>query len=148
MVLPLRRAVHNGRDPGPPFCDDWTAFPTGCPNSATGSADGVAARSCSSLSGPGRLPLAAGRSVLTGLCREPSFLRAASFTSADLLRAVMRAGEGLEDRRARKEEAGVLRHVTRAVARTTPLSAFAAVGWGCCRGPRRRVTARSREPVP
>ncbi|MCD9901223.1 hypothetical protein LUR56_17215 [Streptomyces sp. MT29] len=51
-------------------------------------------------------------------------------TSTDLLRAVLRAGHGPTDRRARKEEAGVARHAVRAVARTTPLSAFTAVGWG------------------
>ncbi|MFW3464199.1 hypothetical protein ACN24K_29295 [Streptomyces microflavus] len=141
--------MHNGRDPRPALLRRLDSLPERLPELR----DWLGGRSrreelLIALRAGTAPALAAGRSVLADLCREPSFLRAASFTSADLLRAVMRAGEGLEDRRARKEEAGVLRHVTRAVARTTPLSAFAAVGWGCCRGPRRRVTARSREPVP
>jgi len=131
VVLPLRRAVHNGRDPRPALLSRLDSLPDRLPELRAWL--GVRSRREELLaalrSGTGPA-LAAGRSVLAGLCREPSFLRAASFTSADLLRAVIRAGEGLEDRRARKEEAGVLRHVTRAVARTTPLSAFAAVGWG------------------
>lgn len=131
VVLPLRRAVHNGREPRPALLRRLDSLPDRLPELR----DWLGARSrreelLTALRTGTAPALAAGRSVLADLCREPSFLRAASFTSADLLRAVMRAGEGLEDRRARKEEAGVLRHVTRAVARTTPLSAFAAVGWG------------------
>ncbi|MEU3837341.1 lantibiotic dehydratase [Streptomyces microflavus] len=131
VVLPLRRAVHNGREPRPALLLRLDSLPDRLPELR----DWLGARSrraelLTALRTGTAPALAAGRSVLAGLCREDSFLRAASFTSADLLRAVMRAGEGLEDRRARKEEAGVLRHVTRAVARTTPLSAFAAVGWG------------------
>lgn len=131
VVLPLRRAVHNGREPRPALLRRLDSLPDRLPELR----DWLGARSrraelLTTLRTGTAPALAAGRSVLAGSCREDSFLRAASFTSADLLRAVMRAGEGLEDRRARKEEAGVLRHVTRAVARTTPLSAFAAVGWG------------------
>ncbi|WOP07103.1 lantibiotic dehydratase [Streptomyces cyaneofuscatus] len=131
VVLPLRRAVHNGREPRPALLRRLDGLASRVPElrawlDARGRREDVLA-----VLRAGTDPaLAAGRSVLAGLCREPSFLRAASFTSADLLRAVLRAGHGPTDRRARKEEAGVARHAVRAVARTTPLSAFTAVGWG------------------
>ncbi|MFD8062314.1 lantibiotic dehydratase [Streptomyces cyaneofuscatus] len=131
VVLPLRRAVHNGREPRLTLLRRLDGLAGRVPElrawlDARGRREDVLA-----VLRAGTDPaLAAGRSVLAGLCREPSFLRAASFTSADLLRAVLRAGHGPTDRRARKEEAGVARHAVRAVARTTPLSAFTAVGWG------------------
>ncbi|MGK3089750.1 lantibiotic dehydratase [Streptomyces sp. WAC01490] len=131
VVLPLRRAVHNGREPRPALLRRLDDLAGRVPElrawlDARGRREDVLA----ALRSGTDPALAAGRSVLAGLCREPSFLRAASFTSADLLRAVLRAGHGPTDRRARKEEAGVARHAVRAVARTTPLSAFTAVGWG------------------
>ncbi|MFD5986541.1 lantibiotic dehydratase [Streptomyces cyaneofuscatus] len=131
VVLPLRRAVHNGREPRPALLRRLDGLAGRVPElrawlDARGRREDLLA-----VLRSGTDPaLAAGRSVLAGLCREPSFLRAASFTSADLLRAVLRAGQKPTDRRARKEEAGVVRHAVRAVARTTPLSAFTAVGWG------------------
>ncbi|MEU3264157.1 lantibiotic dehydratase [Streptomyces bacillaris] len=137
VVLPLRRAVHNGRDPRPALLHRLDGLPDRVPElRAWLAARGRREELLTALRSGAAPALAAGRSVLAGLCREPAFLRAASFTSADLLRAVVRAGQdGPVDRRARKEEAGVLRHVTRAVARTTPLSAFTAVGWGVLPGP-------------
>ncbi|WP_432152353.1 lantibiotic dehydratase [Streptomyces sp. bgisy029] len=131
VVLPLRRAVHNGREPRPALLRSLGGLPDRVPElRAWLDARGRKEELLTALRSGTAPALAAGRSVLAGLCREPSFLRAASFTSADLLRAVERAGQGPTDRRTRKEEAGVLRHATRAVARTTPLSAFAGVGWG------------------
>ncbi|MYT98773.1 MULTISPECIES: lantibiotic dehydratase [unclassified Streptomyces] len=132
VVLPLRRAVHNGRDPRPALLHRLDGLPGRVPElRAWLAARGRREELVAALRSGAAPSLAAGRSVLAGLCREPAFLRAAAFTSADLLRAVVRAGaDGPVDRRARKEEAGVLRHATRAVARTTPLSAFTAVGWG------------------
>ncbi|MBT2377667.1 lantibiotic dehydratase [Streptomyces sp. ISL-111] len=131
VVLPLRRAVHNGREPRPALLRRLDGLAARVPElRAWLDARGLREDVLTVLRSGTDPALAAGRSVLAGLCREPSFLRAASFTSADLLRAVLRAGHEPADRRARKEEAGVLRHAARAVARTTPLSAFAAVGWG------------------
>ncbi|MYX18361.1 hypothetical protein GTY67_33980 [Streptomyces sp. SID8374] len=131
VVLPLRRAVHNGRAPRPALLRALGGLPDRVPElRAWLGARDRREELLTALRSGAAPALAAGRSVLAGLCREPSFLRAASFTSADLLRAVTRAGHEPADRRARKEEAGVLRHVTRAVARTTPLSAFTGVGWG------------------
>ncbi|MEO3973636.1 lantibiotic dehydratase [Streptomyces sp. CAU 1734] len=131
VVLPLRRAVHNHRDPRPAVLAALGDLPGRVP----GLRDWLAARGRRAellgAAGAGsEAALAAGRAALAGMCREPVFARAVSFTSADLLRAVVRAGEGRDDRRARKEEAGVLRHAMRASARTTPLSWFTAVGWG------------------
>ncbi|MDX3378375.1 lantibiotic dehydratase [Streptomyces sp. ME02-6991-2A] len=131
VVLPLRRAVHNGREPRPALLRGLDGLSGRVPELRAWLDARERREELLTVLRSGTDPaLAAGRSVLAGLCREPSFLRAASFTSADLLRAVLRAGHGPTDRRARKEEAGVLRHATRAVARTTPLSAFTAVGWG------------------
>ncbi|MET9928271.1 MULTISPECIES: lantibiotic dehydratase [unclassified Streptomyces] len=131
VVLPLRRDVHNGREPRPALLRGLGDLPDRVPElRAWLDARGRREELLRTLRSGAAPALAAGRSVLAGLCREPSFLRAASFTSADLLRAVVRAGQGPTDRRTRKEEAGVLRHATRAVARTTPLSAFTGVGWG------------------
>ncbi|GGU93263.1 lantibiotic biosynthesis dehydratase-like protein [Streptomyces cavourensis] len=132
VVLPLRRAVHNGRDPRPALLRRLDGLPDRVPELRAWLAARGRREELLTVLRSGAAPaLAAGRSVLAALCREPAFLRAASFTSTDLLRAVVRAGQdGPVDRRARKEEAGVLRHVTRAVARTTPLSTFTAVGWG------------------
>ncbi|MFD8619293.1 lantibiotic dehydratase [Streptomyces sp. NPDC059513] len=131
VVLPLRRAVHNGREPRPALLRALDGLPDRVPELRVWLGARDRREELLTVLRSGTAPaLAAGRSVLAGLCREPSFLRAASFTSADLLRAVTRAGQGPTDRRARKEEAGVLRHVARAVARTTPLSAFTGVGWG------------------
>lgn len=136
VVLPLRRAVHNGRDPRPALLHRLDGLPDRVPElRAWLAARGRREELLTALRSGAAPALTAGRSVLAGLCREPAFLRAVSFTSADLLRAVVRLGQdGPVDRRARKEEAGVLRHVTRAVARTTPLSAFTAVGWGVLPG--------------
>ncbi|MFJ7327825.1 lantibiotic dehydratase [Streptomyces cyaneofuscatus] len=136
VVLPLRRAVHNGREPRPALLRRLDGLAGRVPElrawlDARERREDV----LTSLRSGTDPALAAGRSVLAGLCREPSFLRAASFTSADLLRAVLRAGHGPTDRRARKEEVGVARHAVRAVARTTPLSAFTAVGWGMLPSP-------------
>lgn len=131
VVLPFRRDVHNGREPRPALLRGLGDLPERVPElRAWLDARGRREELLRTLRSGAAPALAAGRSVLAGLCREPSFLRAASFTSADLLRAVVRAGQGPTDRRTRKEEAGVLRHATRAVARTTPLSAFTGVGWG------------------
>ncbi|GAA2264190.1 hypothetical protein GCM10010232_65350 [Streptomyces amakusaensis] len=132
VVLPLRRAVHNGRDPRPAVLGGLGELSGRVP----GLGRWLAARRrrgelLTALEAGTAPALAAGREALAALCREPAFTRAVSFTSTDLLRAVVRAGEGgPDDRRARKEEAGVLRHAMRAAARTTPLSWFTAVGWG------------------
>ncbi|WP_274035580.1 hypothetical protein [Streptomyces sp. MMBL 11-1] len=113
VVLPLRRAVHNGRAPRPALLRRLEGLPDRLPElRAWLTARRRREELLTALRAGAGPALSAGRSVLAGLCREPSFLRAASFTSADLLRAVVRAGQGREDRRTRKEEPGVLRHVT------------------------------------
>ncbi|KIF03947.1 hypothetical protein PL81_21425, partial [Streptomyces sp. RSD-27] len=85
---------------------------------------------------------------LAALCREPALAKAVALTSADLLRAVQRAGTGAQDRRARKEEPAVLRYALRASTKTSPLSWFTAVGWGPLpAAPGRTVPAWGREPL-
>ncbi|MFE2851543.1 lantibiotic dehydratase [Streptomyces lavendulae] len=131
VVLPLRRALHNGREPRPavlaglgdlpervPLLREWLELRERL----------ASARALQAGSAPAAL--AAERGVLAAWCREPAFALAASATSADLLAAVERAAAGAEGRRARKEEPGVLRHAVRAATRSSPVSWFTAVGWG------------------
>ncbi|MER7492771.1 lantibiotic dehydratase [Streptomyces pharetrae] len=130
VVLPLRRALHNGREPRPALLGRLGALPDRVPRLA----DWLAlreqrARLLAELDAAVPPALAAERSALAGLCRSPAFTRAIALTSADLLRAIDRAGRGQTGRRARKEEASVLRHALRASTKTSPLSWFTAVGW-------------------
>ncbi|WP_186319078.1 lantibiotic dehydratase [Streptomyces sp. SAJ15] len=141
VVLPLRRAVHNGRDPRPAVLERLGDLPTRVPALAywLGRRDRhrVLVAALETAAEPA---LTAERAALADLCRQPALGRAVALTSADLLRAVERAATGRDDRRARKEEPTVLRHALRASTKTSPLSWFTAVGWGPLpqrpRGPR------------
>ncbi|MFI5617902.1 lantibiotic dehydratase [Streptomyces sp. NPDC051567] len=131
VVLPLRRALHNGREPRAVLLDRLGDLPERVPQlrrwlELRGRLDSSRAR----VRGSAPDALAAERDALAAQCREPAFALAASCTSADLLAAVERAGAGTTGRRARKEEPGVLRHALRSATRTSPLSWFTAVGWG------------------
>ncbi|MFD8982430.1 lantibiotic dehydratase [Streptomyces sp. NPDC059564] len=131
VVLPLRRALHNGREPRAALLDGLGDLPERVPRlrewlELRGRLASVRAR----LAGAAPAALEAERHALAAQCREPAFALAASATSADLLAAVERAGAGATGRRARKEEPGVLRHAVRAATRTSPVSWFTAVGWG------------------
>ncbi|MCX5379703.1 lantibiotic dehydratase [Streptomyces sp. NBC_00091] len=142
VVLPLRRALHNGREPRPALLERLGDLPARVPRLAAWTT--LRARRAALLAelGPAaERALAAERTALAALCREPALGKAVALTSADLLRAVERAGTGTQDRRARKEEATVLRYALRASTKTSPLSWFTAVGWA----PLTRTPAR---PVP
>ncbi|MFJ6793465.1 lantibiotic dehydratase [Streptomyces sp. NPDC091268] len=135
VVLPLRRALHNGREPRPALLERLGDLPDRVP----GLAAWIALRArrtalLAELAGAAEPALAAERTDLAALCREPALAKAVALTSADLLRAVQRAGTGAADRRARKEEAAVLRYALRASTKTSPLSWFTAVGWGALPG--------------
>ncbi|MEW1632809.1 lantibiotic dehydratase [Streptomyces sp. NPDC093801] len=131
VVLPLRRALHNGREPRAALLGGLGDLPGRVPplrewlelRDRLASARARAA-------GAAPAALAAERAALATQCREPALALAASATSAELLAAVERAGSGAGGRRARKEEPGVLRHAVRAATRTSPVSWFTAVGWG------------------
>ncbi|MEU0008239.1 lantibiotic dehydratase [Streptomyces sp. NPDC006314] len=130
VVLPLRRALHNGREPRPALLGRLGTLPDRVPRLA----DWLAlresrARLLDELRAATPLALTAERAALADLCRSPAFARAIALTSGDLLRAVSRAGRGETGRRVRKEEASVLRHALRASTKTSPLSWFTAVGW-------------------
>ncbi|MFI1367579.1 lantibiotic dehydratase [Streptomyces griseochromogenes] len=130
VVLPLRRALHNGREPRPALLGRLGALPDRVPRLADWLAlRELRARLLDELGAAVPPALTAERAALAGLCRSPAFARAIALTSADLLRAVGRAGRGETGRRARKEEASVLRHALRASTKTSPLSWFTAVGW-------------------
>ncbi|MQS16835.1 hypothetical protein F7Q99_32770 [Streptomyces kaniharaensis] len=131
VVLPLRRDLHNGREPRRAVLDRLGDLPARVPRLAAwlDLRDRRAAllRELADATEPA---LAAERAALAALCREPALARAVALTSGDLLRAVENAGRGgAVDRRARKEEPTVLRHVLRASTKTSPLSWFTAVGW-------------------
>ncbi|WP_329094913.1 lantibiotic dehydratase [Streptomyces sp. NBC_01439] len=130
-VLPLRRALHNRREPRPALLVRLGDLPARLPRLATWLAlradrDTLLA-ALDATCGPA---LDAERTSLAALCREPAFAKATALTSADLLRAINRAAAGTADRRARKEEPTVLRYALRASTKTSPLSWFTAVGWG------------------
>ncbi|MFF5705323.1 hypothetical protein ACFY7H_22905 [Streptomyces sp. NPDC012794] len=131
VVLPLRRALHNGREPRPALLDALGDLPGRVPPlrewlELRGRLAPLRAR----LLGPAAAAMAAERHALAAQCREPALALAASATSADLLAAVERAAAGTTGRRARKEEPGVLRHAVRAATRSSPVSWYTAVGWG------------------
>ncbi|MFJ1753402.1 lantibiotic dehydratase [Kitasatospora sp. NPDC088134] len=130
VVLPLRRDLHNGRPPRPLPVDRLGDLPERLPRLARWLR--VAARRQELLLAlAAEVPpaLAAERTVLAALCREPAFARAVATTSADLLRAVTAAADGGSAARRPKGEAAVLRHVLRATCKTSPLSWFTSVGW-------------------
>ncbi|MFH7597937.1 lantibiotic dehydratase [Streptomyces racemochromogenes] len=131
VVLPLRRALHNGREPRPALLDALGDLPERVPRLREWLElrDRLAAARAD-LAGAAPAALAAERAALAAQCREPALLLAASATSAQLLAAIGRAGSGATGRRARKEEPGVLRHALRAATRSSPVSWFTAVGWG------------------
>ncbi|MFD8147481.1 lantibiotic dehydratase [Streptomyces sp. NPDC059708] len=149
VVLPLRRALHNGREPRPALLERLGDLPERLPRLASW----LELRSrrtalLAELAPAAERALAAERGALATLCREPALAKAVALTSADLLRAVERAGTGAQDRRARKEEPAVLRYALRASTKTSPLSWFTAVGWGPLpRNPGRAVPAWGRAPL-
>ncbi|MET9800426.1 lantibiotic dehydratase [Streptomyces sp. NPDC006368] len=151
VVLPLRRTVHNGRAPRPALLGRLGDLPGRLPRLAlwlTLRERRAALLTELDLAAP--RALAAERTALAALCREPALARAVALTSADLLRAVERAGTGATDRRARKEEPNVLRYALRASTKTSPLSWFTAVGWGPLPqspAPRPRVKSWGRQPL-
>ncbi|WP_327280546.1 lantibiotic dehydratase [Streptomyces sp. NBC_01205] len=130
VVLPLRRALHNGRTPRPALLVRLGDLPVRVPRLGIW----LALREhrgalLADLAEAVPDALAAERAALAELCRSPAFARAVALTSADLLRAVTRAARNEGGRRARKEESSVLRHALRASTKTSPLSWFTAVGW-------------------
>ncbi|MFD8895748.1 hypothetical protein ACFV0E_35210, partial [Streptomyces sp. NPDC059566] len=131
VVLPLRRALHNGREPRPAVLARLGDLPARLPRLAawlTLRADRhTLLTALDAATGPA---LDAERAALAALCRQPALAKATALTSADLLRAVNRAATAADDRRARKEEPTVLRYALRASTKTSPLSWFTAVGWG------------------
>ncbi|MER6197073.1 lantibiotic dehydratase [Streptomyces sp. NPDC001586] len=153
VVLPLRRALHNGREPRPALLARLGDLPARLPRLTTWltlRADrDTLLTALDAAAGPA---LDAERAELAALCREPALTKATALTSADLLRAVNRAATGAADRRARKEEPTVLRYALRASTKTSPLSWFTAVGWGPLAGapadgPARPVTSWGAAPL-
>ncbi|MGW7313290.1 lantibiotic dehydratase [Streptomyces sp. NPDC054865] len=131
VVLPLRRALHNGREPRPALLERLGDLPDRVPQLAAWTALRTRrALLLARLDTATERALAAERAQLAALCAEPALAKAVASTSADLLRAVERAATGATDRRARKEEPAVLRYALRASTKTSPLSWFTAVGWG------------------
>ncbi|MFD7700607.1 lantibiotic dehydratase [Streptomyces caelestis] len=151
VVLPLRRALHNGREPRPAVLDRLDDLPRRVPRLASWLELRDRRRALmAELGGAAEPALAAERAALAALCREPALARAVALTSGDLLRAVERAGRRADDRKARKEEPTVLRHALRAGTKTSPFSWFTAVGWGRPTPPRAgrpRVRSWGEQPL-
>ncbi|MFF4444518.1 lantibiotic dehydratase [Streptomyces sp. NPDC001502] len=152
-VLPLRRALHNRREPRPALLARLGDLPARLPRLAAWlalrAARDTLLTALDTACGPA---LDAERASLAALCREPALAKATALTSADLLRAMNRAATGTADRRTRKEEPTVLRYALRASTKTSPLSWFTAVGWGPLAGhpaggPARPVTSWGTAPV-
>ncbi|KJY40485.1 hypothetical protein VR46_27475, partial [Streptomyces sp. NRRL S-444] len=92
VVLPLRRALHNGRTPRPALLARLDDLPTRVPRLGTWLnlrelRDALLADLATAVPDA----LTAERSALAEVCRSPGFTRAAALTSGDLLRAVSRA---------------------------------------------------------
>ncbi|MEO3977597.1 lantibiotic dehydratase [Streptomyces sp. CAU 1734] len=131
VVLPLRRALHNGRPVRPALVERLGELPARVPGLGIWlELDRRRSAALARLAERAEGALRAERRALAEICRDPSLRLAISLTSPDLLRAVDRAGAGNGGGRARKEEPGVLRHALRSCTRTSPLSYFTAVGWG------------------
>ncbi|MFD8145708.1 lantibiotic dehydratase [Streptomyces sp. NPDC059708] len=131
VVLPLRRALHNGREPRPALLGALGDLPERVPAlrewlELRGRLDSALVAVAAAAPGA----LAAERGAFAAWCREPALALAASATSPGLLAAVERAGAGATGRRARKEEPRVLRHAVRAATRSSPVSWSTAIGWG------------------
>ncbi|MER6251803.1 lantibiotic dehydratase [Streptomyces sp. NPDC001584] len=152
-VLPLRRALHNRREPRPALLARLGDLPARLPRLAAWLALRADRDTLLTALDTARGPaLDAERAALAALCREPALAKATALTSTDLLRAINRAATGTADRRARKEEPTVLRYALRASTKTSPLSWFTAVGWGplagrVADGPARPVTSWGAAPV-
>ncbi|MBD3579858.1 lantibiotic dehydratase [Streptomyces sp. KD18] len=153
VVLPLRRALHNGRAPRPALLARLGDLPVRVPRLGTWLALREE-RAALLAEADDAVPaaLAAERSALAEVCRSPGFTRAVALSSTDLLRAVSRAARDEGGRRARKEEPSVLRHALRATAKTSPLSWYTAVGWygqgpGAGTPALRAVVRENRAPV-
>ncbi|MGI5507282.1 lantibiotic dehydratase [Lentzea sp. CA-135723] len=129
VVLPLRRDVHNGRMPRAALLAEAAELVSRFPQ--LGSWLSAMDARVSAVAEVERLlpeALDAERAVLATLCGDESVRKAAVFSGRDLWQGLARAGSS--DKRARKAEPAVLRYALRATSKTSPLSWYAAVGWG------------------
>lgn len=133
VVLPLRRAVHNGRAPRPALLAELGTLSDRVPLLARWlDARTALATAVDAVRRAWPVDLAASRAWLAQVCSTGELRRASVLTGVDLLHGVDRtaAGRGEPDRKARKAEATVLRYALRATAKTSPLSWYTHVGWG------------------
>ncbi|PZS18037.1 MAG: hypothetical protein DLM57_07175 [Pseudonocardiales bacterium] len=137
VVLPLRRAVFNGRLPRSAVLDELGDLPERVPALAAW-LENMARRAEAEQRVRALTPaaLAAERTVLAGLCQDERLRKAVTITGADLLRGIDRtaAAGGDPDARTRKAEPNVLRYALRACAKTSPLSWYTHVAWGSWTG--------------
>lgn len=151
VVLPLRRAVHNGRRVRPALLRDLGDLPDRIPPLRTWldlAATEAATRD--RLADTAAAALAAERSVLSALCRNESVRRGATLVGDHLLHGIDRVASASDtarpvDGRHRRAEPNALRYALRATTKTTPLSSFAHVAWGCWRDDEPQP---AREPAP
>jgi len=133
VVLPVRRAVHNGRPLRPALLAALGDLPDRVPAlrtwlDLTAAEADVLAR----LAADAPAALAAERAVLAALCRSVPVRRGVTLIGDDLLHGIERVATAGDppSARARRAEPNALRYALRACAKTSPLSWFTHVAWG------------------
>jgi len=138
VLLPLRRALHNGRSPAGLPAAALVDLATRLPALGRWLAarDRIDELTGDLTAGAGPV-LADERAALARLCGSEPIGRAVASTSPELLAAVLRtaARAGDPDARGRKSEPTVLRYALRATTRLSPLSWFTVVGWSAWSDP-------------
>jgi hypothetical protein len=133
VVLPLRRAVHNGRPVRPALLADLGDLPARLPALRSWlDLTAIEARTRGQLAAAAPAALAAERATLAALCRSEAVRRGVTLVGDDLLYGIDRiAAMGpTPSSRARKGEPNAVRYALRASAKTSPLSWFTHVAWG------------------
>lgn len=133
VVLPVRRAVHNGRPLRPALLAALGDLPDRVPVLRIW-LDWTQAQAhvLASLAADAPAALAAERAVLARLCQSVPVRRGVTLIGDDLLHGIERVATAGDppSARARRAEPNALRYALRACAKTSPLSWFTHVAWG------------------
>lgn len=149
VLLPLRRAVHNGRTPSPALLTAAAGLGVASLD-AWLDAHARLGEAIERLDGSRYAAVLAGRQQLAIAAGAPTVVAAARSTSPLLQQAVVRyaARAGELDRRSAKSEPAVLRHVLRAATKTVPLGWFVRVGWAELPADGHRLEQQPTRPQP
>jgi hypothetical protein len=133
VVLPLRRAVHNGRPVRPALVAELGDLTTRLPALRSWlDLAAVEAAARVRLAAEAPTALAAERATLAALCRTEAVRRGVTLVGDDLLYGIDRVAAmgSTPTGRARKGEPNAVRYALRASVKTSPLSWFSHVAWG------------------